>query len=282
MKLVIDYNLSGERLKLLTREDNFPHFDKGYFGDKYGLCAFQVRDADDKIIIRFHNAPCYAQLASVVRGHNGASFDLSLYIRVADMYKPAVAFFEFLVKDKRSPFRSLQHLLTLHYDSEGRPNHLNVKVEDSNVTPAMMALAIATRHPSEHPNRTKLFYDLVEQKVDPRSAFLCSFYYSNHDGKIIESKSSSGHCMFGAMNIYPSFKAFFNGELGEARLDHSENIFKGTDQFPSMKGSEIKYTGIFPRLYKALQFSSGSNYYNTVPLDKIVKKLNKEFAQWVK
>lgn len=282
MQLMFDYACTPQQKELLTREDNFPHFDKGYFGNKYSLCAFQVRDADDKIVIRYHNAPCYANLSALVKYNNGASFDLSLYILTADMYKPAVAWFEFLVKDKRSPFRSLQHLLTLHYDSEGRPNHLNVKVEGSIVTPAMMALAIATRHPSEHSNRVKLFYSLVEKKVDPRSAFLCSFYYTNHDDKIIESKSSSGHCMFGACANNPSFKAFFNGVLGSSTVDHSERIFKGTDQFPSMKGNEIKYTGIFPRLHKALQIKSGADYYNTVPLDKIVETLNSEFAQWVK
>lgn len=268
-----------------TKEEDFPFFGKNK-GSGLTICAYQVRNENGDILVRYHNAPCFATADAIVEENNAKSIDLSLYITKECRLDAAKAWFDYLLVDKRSLFRSLHDKITYTKDDDDFPLYVNIKTPDSSFTPDMLALSIGLRHTKEHPSRVNLFHTLVTKGVDPRTAFLSSFYFVEINGAIIESKSGSGHYMFGSNTHLPSFKAFFKGELQKTNPNHdswitSEYVVWGDDRFPKIptqKNKKDVYTGVFETLRNNKMNANPNSVEHKV--DQLVEQLNDKFKEW--
>lgn len=262
--------------------DSFPFYGKPYFGNK-SICSYQFRpDNEEGTIYRTPLAPCYANLTFNPRT-NYKYLDTSLYILHEKTYDASLAYYKFLIEDERSPFRKYQKYFSIQYDSEGRVSHLTTKLGEIEMNSELMCFYIATRAPYEMSGNVVVFHELTKKGVDPRVAFLASFYITYIEDKLFYSPADRGHSMFGPMYGPPHYDAFFYGKFAPHVRDKGlyEYIFHGNDPIPEFIGVKSTYKGPFAYMYDRLTRKSNSEYVIELKIDDVVKYLTTAFNKYL-
>lgn len=282
MKVELQYFYSKNTPPEYLKVDSFPFYGKPYFGNK-SVCSYQFRpDNEEGTIYRTPLAPCYANLTFNPRT-NYKYLDTSLYILHEKTYDASLAYYKFLIEDERSPFRKYQKYFSIQYDSEGRVSHLTTKLGEIEMNSELMCFYIATRAPYEMSGNVVVFHELTKKGVDPRVAFLASFYITYIEGTLFYSPADRAHSMFGPMFGPPHYDAFFHGKFAPHVRNKGlyEYIFHGNDPIPEFIGVKPTYKGPFAYMYDRLTRKSNSEYVIELKIDDVVKYLTTAFNKYL-
>lgn len=266
------------------KSDAFPLYGRGYFGQKLNVCTYQTRDKDGNILFRESRAVCYGLLPAYTKKYGATSVDISLYSLKAKDYNHNIAYWNFLLTDKRSPFAMYHKDITIVKDADGRISYYNHHFGDE-YTSHMGCLAIATRAPYEHMSTAHVFTRLVKGGLDPRIAFLATFWLNISDDDAFYVSTPGGHHMY-SDNLPISTDAFFHAKptitnLKNGMLFGSNACFHGKVPLPQFKQDKVTmYNGVFPILGR-LFLPAKANYYLTISDESVIKQLQEQYNQYL-